>query len=407
MLTKNTGYPLPKVALILLSTAFGALFTFYIYLIRDTRNFFTIQKLNKIRKKEEKIQSHFDKGLNHLNNKRTQEAVEEFNNCLAVNPNHLLSLIKLGDIHIADVDPQSAFKYYHSAAIIDRNNTEVLFKLFEIKKNNNQYSEALDFIDRILNIEPDNLEAMNLKSQVYEKLKRWEDIIPVQKAIRDLTKDVKERKLQENILKGYEYEIAILSIEKNEIDKAEKIFKALIKEDKHFIPAIMGMSEIMLKKGATEDAVNYLKKAHEDTKAIVLLLRIEDILINIGEASKLLTIYLSALADDPENEILKFFTGKLYYRLEMLDDALNIFNSLEPSCFYPTIHKLKAGIYLKRTQYEHAVDEFLKIIDMKEALFIPYTCSNCQSKLNNWNGRCPDCQQWNTYGFNIGKLCTI
>ncbi len=91
----------------------------------------------------------------------------------------------------------------------------------------------------------------------------------------------------------------------------------------------------------------------------------------------------------------------------MLDDAVDVLNSIDQSVFLPELYKLKASIYLKRNQNAQPVEEFLKIIDMKKILYIPYSCSNCRFSSEQWTGRCPSCKKWNTYYFDLQESCKI
>jgi lipopolysaccharide biosynthesis regulator YciM len=91
----------------------------------------------------------------------------------------------------------------------------------------------------------------------------------------------------------------------------------------------------------------------------------------------------------------------------MLDEAMDTLSGFDSGVFYPELHMQRGGIYLKRGEHEKAVEEFLKIIEIKRALWIPYICQHCKTQLDEWSGRCPGCSKWNTLTFDLQGICKI
>ncbi len=407
LLYRDIPYELPKIALIILSSAVGAFMMLFIYFVKDTRRFIKTKQIQKIKKKEEKVNTHYSRAIHYVLWKRIDDAVVQFNDALKENPEHIPSLLQMGDIYLKQKDFKTTNEYYQKAKALDPENIETLFKLVQLKETTKQLSDAVDHVDEILHIEPDNLTALYKKRELFEKLSKWDELIDLQKDILKLKIDEEEKEEEKDFLIGYNYEYGKKSLENNEIEQATNTFKTILKMDKLFIPAHLGMAEVMLNEDNTEEAINYLEKMYEETKSIPLLVKLEDLIINVGEPGRLIRIYRNAISAEPNNNTLKLFQGKLYYRLEMLDDTLDAFNSIEPGIFFPELHKLRGGIYLKRKQYERAVGEFLKVVDMKKALWIPYRCSYCGYLSDQWSGRCPSCKKWNTFYFDLHETCKI
>jgi lipopolysaccharide biosynthesis regulator YciM len=104
--------------------------------------------------------------------------------------------------------------------------------------------------------------------------------------------------------------------------------------------------------------------------------------------------------------VIRFFLGKLYYRLEMIDDAFEILASVDTGgSAYPELHLLMGNLYLKRQQTERAVREFSKALHIKTALKLLYCCKECGFTSSEWSGRCEGCRRWNTYQFNLDGTC--
>ncbi|MBF0518777.1 MAG: DUF1049 domain-containing protein [Nitrospirae bacterium] len=403
-LTKELAYDLPLIALMAVSTIIGAALMFVIFFIRDTRNYIQSRLTQKKRKKEEMSQVLYSKAVNYAAANLVDEAVVELQNVLKENPEHIPSIVKLADTYSEKNETMKAMELYHKALTMDSGNIEVLFKSLDVRIAQGVLHEAEETADKILVLEPHNALALYKKREIFEQQSRWDELIHLQKTIlKSLPDNDSHKEAQERILHGYEYEYGRQSLENSEIEKARKVFKEVIKYDKSFIPAHLGLAEVFLLEGNTESGINYLEKVHKETNSLIILARLEDLLINESEPSRLIRIYKNALSDNPEADAIKLFLGKLYYRLEMLDEALDIFNSFDSTSTYSEVHKIKGSLYLRRNECEKAAAEFLKVIGLKRALRIPYICLNCKHEATDWEGRCPSCKSWNTYDFNFDK----
>ncbi len=406
-LTESTIYELPKIALIIISSTIGALLMFFIYFVKDTRRFIRAKQMEKHKRKEEQVNLFYSKAIHFLLGKKVDEAVSQLQHALRENPDHIQSLLRMGDICMQRSDFRSAFEYLQKAKSLDPENIETLFYLIRLRESSDQMNDALDTVDDILDIEPDNLSALYKKRELLERLSQWDDLVNLQKTLIKLKHDEREQEEEKLNLVGYKYEYGRQCLENNEIEKAKKAFKTILRLERGFIPAHLGIAEVMLREDHTEEAINYLEKTYEQTNALILLARLEDLIINTGEPARLIRIYRNSISEQPDNDLLKLLQGKLYYRLEMIDDALDVLNSVDPGVTYSELYKLRGGIYLKRNQYESAIEEFLKVIDMRKALWLPYCCSHCGYSVEGWSGRCPSCRRWNSFYYNLQEGCII
>ncbi len=399
-------YTISKIGLVLIASAFGALAMLVIFTVRDTRRMVATLQVQRRQKKEEKLQNLYSKAVNALLADDTSGARGYLEDVLKIEPDHPGALLRLGDIAVRTGKPEDAYRHYKKALTASPRNIEALFALADLTEKLDRMPEALEYIEEAIDIDSDNLSALHRKRQMLERTGRWDDLIEVQKAIIKKNHG-RNREEEEATLTGYRYEYARQSLEEGKLEKAGKGFRGILKDNKRFIPAYLGMTEVMLQEGESERAVNFLEKAYNETYSPIVLARIEDILINMGEPSRLIRIYRNAVAKDPQDVMLKFFMGKLYYRLEMVDDALKTLSEGEIPEGYPEWHQLLGELYLRRNQCESAVEQFKKTIDMKQTLRLPYCCSNCGKLDEAWSGRCPGCSRWNTYVFNLHGTCKI
>jgi lipopolysaccharide biosynthesis regulator YciM len=397
-------YETPTIALVLLSGAVGALVMLLVFVVRDTKKFLDSWQYQKKHKKEAKVQELYSKAVNYLHAHHNQnEAKELLGEVLTEEPEYLNALLRLGDIAISEEDFQKAREYYQKAWDLNPQSLEALFALERLMERTGRWPDTLRYIEEILEIDEGNLSALYKKRDILERLDRWDDLIFVQKAIFKNEHTEKDRNRERQNLAGYKYEYGRHSLENGELEKAKKAFRTVLRLEKDFIPATLGLTEVLLREGETEEAINLLEKGYEQTSSMVILSRLEDLLINVGEPARLIRIYKNNLSKNPQNPLMKFFLGKLYYRLEMIDDAFETLTSIDTGgTAYPDLHQLMGNLYMKRNQIDRAVYEFKRALDVYKPVFsLSYRCKDCGYMSSEWSGRCTNCKKWSTYQFNL------
>jgi lipopolysaccharide biosynthesis regulator YciM len=399
-------YEVPKIALILFSSVAGAFAMLIVFAIRDTKKFIDSWQYQKKQKQEIRVRDLYSRALNSILAHDEEAARVALEGILAEEPDHVDALLRLGDIYASEEDYQKAISYYQKARGINPRNLETLFALEDAMEKTTRWTDALKYVEDILEIDEDNLTAMYKKRDILEKQLRWDDLVYLQKSILKHEHSEKDKKREHQNLVGYKYEYGRHSLENNQMEKAKKAFKTVLRLDKDFIPATLGIAEVLLREGESEEAVNLLEKTFENTSSRIALARLEDLLISLGEPSRLIRIYKNSISRNPNDPMMKFFLGKLFYRLEMIDDAFETLSGMDTGGKnYPELHQLMGNLYMRRNQPEKAVEEFRKVIDIKKSLRLPYCCEECGHKSEEWSGRCPECRSWDTYRFDLEGAC--
>ncbi len=402
----SDAYEVPAFALVLFSIAVGALASLIFFAIRDTKRFIDNWQYQKKQKQDIKVQGLYSKAVNAILAHNEDAAKEALEGILAEEPDHVDALLRLGDIYSAEEDFQKANTHYQKAKMINPDNLETLFAIERLLENTNRWSDALKYIEDILEIDDESLSAMYRKRDILEKQGRWDDLVYLQKSILKNEHTEKDKRREQQNLVGYKYEYGRHSLETNQLEKAKKAFKTVLRIDRDFVPATLGLAEVMLREGESEEAVNLLEKAYENSSSKIILARLEDLLITLGEPARLITIYKEGISRNPNDPLTKFFLGKLYYRLEMIDDAFESLLGMDTlGVAYPELHQLLGNIYLRRNQPEKAANEYRKVIEVRKPLRLPYCCGKCGSSSDEWSGRCSTCKQWDTYQFNLEGIC--
>lgn len=405
-LLPSKSFEISKSTVLILSLAIGAGLVFLVYLTRDLRRFLRGLSVQREQKKRMKVQELYTKGLNAMLAKRNAEAANYFQKVLAVDPNHVDTLLRLGICKLRDKMPQEAILVHQKALGFAPNNQEVLFALAADYEETKRFDDALEMYKRILNRDSSNLTAIIRMRDLYQRLGQWEELYETQSKLVANPLTPSEMEIEHRKLVGLKYEFGRALLEAGDLERAKKIFRGVIKLDKDFIPAYLGLGEVYFEESKASEAAELWEKAYKMTSSTLLLHRLEDLYLRQGEPGKAIELYMKAVNWNPQDVRLKFFLGKLYYRLEMVDEAFDILSTVDwGDKEFPDVHKLLGNIYLRRGSLGLAASEFKKALGFKKQIIIPYTCSNCDLRTKDWSGRCPNCGKWNTFGVNLEKTC--
>jgi lipopolysaccharide biosynthesis regulator YciM len=398
------AYETPTIGLILLSIAVGAFAMLFVFVIRDTKRYVGTYQYQKKQKKDARIQELYSKALNYFfAHHKKADARELLQEILKEDPENINALLQLGEIAASEEDFQQAREYYQRARDLNPRNIEVLFSIERLMEKTGRWPDAVRYIEEILDLDDENLTALYKKREILEKQDKWDDLVLVQKTIlkNEHTEKYKIRERQN--LVGYKYEYGRHSLENGDLEKAKKAFRTVLRLDKDFIPATLGLAEVHLREGESEEAINLLEKTYTQTSSIIVLLRLEDLLISVGEPLRLIRIYKNNISKTPQDSAIKFFLGRLYYRLEMIDDAFEAMSSVDiASNANPQMHELLGNLYLKRKQTDSAVREFKNALESHKCAFsLTYSCRDCGHISSEWYGRCSNCKKWSTYQLTL------
>jgi len=366
--------------------------------MRDTRRYIDGWKESRIKKKEARIQDLYSKGANAILAGQQKEAQDYFRKILQEKPNHPYALMRMGNLALQMRNLQEAVDYLKRARDAEPRNLEILFALATGLEESKRLEEAMGVLDKVLRVDEDNPAALIRKRTLYEKLDRWEEVNELQKRIVKVQPDPKDQEREEKNILGYKYELGRFHLEAGNFERALKAFRTVLRLDKEFVSAYLGEAEVLLRQDAPTKSVEILEQGYETTGSLTILFRLEDLFMQLGDPNRIISLYQKAISKAPANPKLRFFLGKLYYRLEMLDDAFDVLSKLDTANeHYPDQHKLLGNIYLRRGNFSMAAEEFKRALRLQRRVVIPYCCAECHYQSDNWSGRCPSCGRWDTY----------
>ncbi|MFM8540640.1 MAG: tetratricopeptide repeat protein [Nitrospira sp.] len=397
-LSAGAGYELSLASLVLLSIAIGAGLASLLVGIRETIHAIMNLRGDRLLRRKSKVATLHREGTNAFLSKRTAEAIGLFQKCLSLDPNHVDSLLWLGNIYRTEKNYTEAIRLHRKARSIEEGNIAVLLTLVKDLEDAKRFEEALQVLRDILKLDSANLTALMSKRDLLIRLESWHEALEIQHRLMKahLTEAGQQRERTE--LVGLTYEVGRHLLERGKPDKARHYFRAAIKRDKQFLPAYIGLGEILVQEGKTKNAAEIFEKIYTKTGNMVLLHRLEELYLEMGEPGEIIRVYQQAIQRDPRSPALKFYLGKLFYRLEMVDEAYDLLSGLEgPSDQMADYHKIMANLYLRKQQMDLAIDELKKALGFRKRVVVPYRCTQCQHESADWSGRCSRCGAWNSF----------
>jgi lipopolysaccharide biosynthesis regulator YciM len=397
----SSVFELSPVSLMLISMALGALIVTVLVSVYETRHMIVNWRSARLRRREEKVETLHREGVQAFLSKRSAEAIDLLQKALTLDPNHVDSLLWLGNIFRTENNHVEAVRLHRKARAADERNIEVLLALAKDLEAAKRFEEAQQVLQDILKIDPTNLTTLIRKRELYIRLEKWNDALELQHRLVKANLSPPEQQEENRLLVGITYEVGRQLLERGHPEKARRYFRGAIKRDKTFLPAYIGLGEILISEGKSRSAAEILEKVYVKTGNIILLHRLEELCLDLGEPGEIIRIYQDAIQRDPHNAVLKFYLGKLFYRLEMIDEAFDLLSTLESPrdemAQMSDYHKIMANLYLRKQQMDYAVQELKRALGFKKRVVVPYVCGQCQQESSAWSGRCRHCGAWNTY----------
>ncbi len=286
----------------------------------------------------------------------------------------------------------------NKALEIEAGNIHVLNEAGNLYEFNKDYDKAVFYFGRALDFSHENLYAITRLKDIYIKKGEWKNAYKMAKLFLSESKDKEINKKEEEVMLGLKYEFGKYLLEsENDTERSAKRFNQVLSQNKNFVPAYISLGDVFIKKGKFQEAFDLWKKAFLKTGNLALIIKIEDTSIKTSHPENIIKLYQELIYENPERWEYRLFLGKLYIRLEMIDEALSNLSAIPSSIFKDnSLNMLLAECYLKREKYYDASINFRKALKSQFPVKLPFTCSNCGFVSYSYFSICPSCNFWNT-----------
>ena len=387
----------------------GMLTIFLLGLSREVSRLAEQWRLRKASRKTEEIEEEYSRGLAAVLEGHEDEALGHFRAVLERDSRHFNTLLKIGEILRSQEKYAEAIEFHRKAAHLKEENTRPLYALVEDYEAKGEMDQARLVLGKIIAVNKSSVAAWRKLRSLHMKELNWEKALEAHEKVDRLSnpddpRDVADRRF----VLGIRYEIAAARLGAGKTKEAVAALRRLVKENDQFIPAHVKLGEALRDDRQEAEAIQVWNNGFELTGSPIFLTVLEEHYLQREQPLAAIEALKRCIAQARKDTLPRFYLGKLYFRLEMLDDALSVLSSLEGRATYaPTLHYLLGRIHERRNNYREATLEYRKVIKEMELVQINYECRACGESVMEWTHRCPACREWNTVEVNFHEEITL
>jgi len=303
------------------------------------------------------------------------------------------ALLKLGD-------PEQAVRYLETCCLAHPEHVEFRYLLAEALIANRNPDGAAAVLKGLAGDQPKvALRALRKLRSLHIDAGRWEDAMDVHKRI---AARFNQAMNQAERAQGtaFLFEIGLGKVEADQFKEAAQVFQQVIKEDAAFVPAYLSLGRCMILQDQEPQGLEIWLEGFRTTGEGALLQEIEDYFIQSGKPDEGLSVLRRVAATSEFTTTAKFFLGKMLYRLEILDEALVLFQEVRAQVVYsPILYFFMAKIHARRGRMDQALNEYRQLLRNIGVLKMRFECGVCGHKAADYADRCEACTSWNSNHF--------
>ena len=399
----------PVGVMLVVALLIGALITAVFGISREVGRMLELWRYRRDRRKTEEIEEENSRGLVAVLESREDEALGHFRAVLERDSRHFSTLLKLGEVLRSQERYTEAIEYHRKAQHLKEDDTRPLYALCEDYEAKGEMARARAVLGKIIAINKHSVSAWRKLRSLHMKEGCWDDALEAHQRVEKYSSpqdphDAADRRVG----KGIRCEIAKDRIGSGRLKEAIAILRRLLKEEPRFIPAHVKLGEALGQERQDTQAVEAWHHGFEATGSPIFLTVLEEHFLERDNPLGAIEALKRCVSRVTKDTLPRFYLGKLYFRLEMLDDALLVLSSLEGRASYaPTLHYLLGRIHERRKNFGDATAEYRKVIKEMELVQLEYRCRACDNTLMEWIDRCPACGEWNSVEVNFREEISL
>lgn len=392
------GFSLPVGLTLILFLVAGVMITLLAGLTREASKLVGGWRLREASRTSEAIEEEYGRGLSAVLEGRDDEALKHFRAVLERDSRHFNTLLKLGEVMRAQEHFDDAIEYHRKAHHLKDDDPRPLYALVEDYEAKGDLEHARNVLGRIIGLRRDSLSAWRKLRWLHIKERNWPKALSAQHRVEKLLNSLDPRdRAEARFGLGIRYELAGDLLAAGRPKDATQALRKLIRDDPRFIPAHVRLGEALLAQGLANEGVDAWYQGFETTGSPIFLTKLEDHFLQQEQPLAAIEALKRCVARARKDTLPRFYLGKLFFRLEMLDDALAVLQSLDGRASYaPTLHYLLGRIHERRRNHRDAATEYRKVIKEMELVQLDYICRACKHSRSEWAARCTSCNEWNT-----------
>jgi predicted Zn-dependent protease len=378
-----------------------------ITLVVDTlRHELGLRRERRARREEESLEAAYRRAVDLQADGQPARAAQELEAYLAARPESFSGLLRYGEVLRELGRDAEAVEVHRRASQLHPSSVAVLYQLAADYAAQGESEVARETLGRIVREVPGaGLEVLRRRRAEAIGRRDWGEAAKLHEKITALLNEAGDTRAllrDAGLAQGLDYQRGVLLLEEERVEEAAEIFRRLVAHEPRFLPGRIMAGEAELMAERADGAVTIWRAGYLETGSPVFLQRIEDHFIEREEPMRAIET-LRGLIHEAENDLLpRFFLGRLYYRLEMLDEARRTLAAIgERIRESPSYHYLVGRIEQRQGDLERAVDAFSRSLQQLGLGDAEYVCRVCQQRTPDWRDFCARCRNWNSVELNF------
>jgi lipopolysaccharide biosynthesis regulator YciM len=329
-----------------------------------------------------------------------REAKGILENILEQRREHIPARILLSDILIKTGSADAAVKLLQALCEEEPDQIEARYQLAEAFMATRNPEAAVAGLKKLAADQPKKaLRAWRRLRALHMEAQRWEEAAEAHKKLvahfpGELTQGEKAQGA------ALAYQMGMTKVETDQFKDAAQIFQQVIKDEPDFVPAYLSLGRCMILQDQEAQGLEILIEGFRKTGEGTFLQELEDYFIQLGRPEDGLALMRRVAATSQHATTAKFFLGKMLYRLEILDEALDLFQEVRSQVVYsPILFFFMAKIHSRRARLDAALNEYRQLLRNLGVLKQRYECAVCGHRTQDYTDRCEGCGSWNSSHF--------
>jgi len=256
--------------------------------------------------------------------------------------------------------------------------------------------EAATLYRQVLDLRRGHPGALRGLRELAVEGEEWTEALEVQQRLAGVV-GAGERGEEAHWLAVILYELGRAALARGDAADALAHFRSAVRAERDFVPAAVALGDAHEALGEHREAVRAWERAAEHAPALPLLARLERYHRQEGRPSRMISLYREALERTPDDLALAVALGRVYFELEMLDEAADQFEKVEVRApDLPAVHAYLGAVFERRNEAQAAFEEYRRALALGHAFEWPHRCEACGAPSSAWRDRCEQCRRWNT-----------
>ncbi len=329
-----------------------------------------------------------------------REAREVLERVLEQRPEHVPAQLLLGDILLKTGDAEGAVKRYEALCLQEPGQIEARYQLAEALMATRHADSAISILTKLASEHPKQaLRAWRRLRALQTEAQNWEEALEAHKKLQaQFAIELTQGERSQGAALGYQ--VGMARVEADQFKEAAQVFQQVLKEDPEFVPAYLSLGRCMILQDQEAQGLEIWLEGFRKTGEGTFLQEIEDYFIQLGRPEDGLALLRKVAATSKHATTAKFFLGKMLYRLEILDEALDLFQEVRSQVVYsPILFFFMAKIHSRRGRLDAALNEYRQLLRNLGVLKLRFECSVCGHRTQDYADRCDTCGSWNSSHF--------